>query len=180
MTTNKIPRIYIDSCYYIDVVKGRHNVPTERDAHLAYVEGLLLASLDGHIEVWASTLVISECLSIDPNNGTVTESVQKTFQEILTSGSVVKLSAVDYFVAEQARDLRWVHDIRCGRGADSIHVATALQLGCVEFLSSNRSKGPLQGDSPKKLSELGLRVIQAPDTTCLPKGYEPPPLFVGH
>jgi len=181
MPKNKMPRVYIDACYYIDVAQGRHavNVDPARLSHLPYLEGMLLASGDGVIEVWASTLIIAECLYVDGQLDTVPEAVRQTFQSLLTSGSFVKLQAVDFFIAERSRDLRWVDEVRGLRGADAIHVATALELGCDEFITSNRSKGPLQGDTPKKLNDLGLRVIQAPDTQVLSNDYLPPPLFHG-
>ena len=120
-------RIYIDSCYYIDVVKGRRSValePAPRNDILV-VESLLQAALRGHLEIWASTVVVAECLSIerDPN---VPQKVRDEFERLLTAGRPVKLHGVDIFVAERARDLRWVHGINCGGGADGIHVATAL------------------------------------------------------
>jgi hypothetical protein len=62
------PRVYIDSCCFIDVVKGRHQVALEADraSELQYIEGLILASNDGEVEVWSSTLTIAECLNIEP------------------------------------------------------------------------------------------------------------------
>ncbi len=170
------PRVYIDSCCFIDVAKGRHQVALEagREAHLQYIEGLILASGDGEVEVWSSTLTISECLNIDPQKSSVPEDVQATFIKLLTSGSPVKIQAVDFFIAEKSRDLRWVHGIHCGRGADSIHVATALELGCVEFLTTNTGKGPLQGKAPEELAKLGLRVIQPYQTSVLAPHYISP------
>lgn len=170
------PRIYIDSCCYIDVVKGRHQVALEADraAQLPFLEGLLLAALDGEIEIWSSTITIAECLNVDPQQTTVPEDVQASFVEILTSGSAVRLQAVDLFIAEMSRDLRWIHGIHCGRGADSIHVATALELKCEELLTTNTGKGPLQGKAPEQLAKMGLRVIQPHQTSLLPPHYTNP------
>lgn len=157
------PRIYIDSCYYIDVVKGRTSgtLDPDRQAHISVVERLLHRALNGHIEIWASTLVVAECLSIG-RDANVPESVRAEFEDLLTAGKPVKLHGVDLFVVERARELRWGHGINCGGGADGIHVATALELGCREFLTANRRRGPLNVAS--ELEQLGLRVITAPDT----------------
>ena len=156
------PRIYIDSCYYIDVVKGRRSgtLDPDRQAHISVVERLLQRALDGHIEIWASTLVVAECLSIG-RDADVPESVRAEFEGLLTAGKPVKIHGVDLFVVERARDLRWVHGINCGGGADGIHVATALELGCREFLTANRRRGPL--NVAPELEQLGLRVITAPE-----------------
>lgn len=176
MATNK-PRLYIDACYYIDVAKGRLSLALDpgRDAHLPFLEGLLLAGLNGDVEIWGSTLIITECLGTEKNQAKVPEHIQKTFLSMLSSGGPVKMAAVDYFIAERARDLRWVDEINCGGGADMVHVATALELGCQEFLTTNEKRGPLKGDAPEKLAKLGLSVIQAPDTKLLPSKYLPPP-----
>jgi hypothetical protein len=168
--------VYIDSCCFIDVAKGRHKVALEADraVELQYIEGLILASHDGQVEVWSSTLAIAECLNIDPRQSRVPDEVQATFLKLLTSGSPVKTQAVDFFVAEKSRDLRWVHGIPCGRGADSIHVATALELECVEFLTTNKKKGPLQGKTPEQLAKFGLGVILPHQTAVLSPQYITP------
>lgn len=99
---------------------------------------------------------------------------QTTFTRLLSAGNPVKIQAVDIFVAERARDLRWKHHIKCGGGADSIHIATALELGCEEFISTNSKRGPLNADAATKLAKLGLRVIEAPQTAVLPAHYALP------
>ena len=178
MATSKAPRVYIDSCYYIDVAKGRNGVPDVAvQSHLPFVENMLLAALNGDVEVWASTLVIAECLAINKESMTVPESVQETFLRLLKAGDPVKLQAVDVFVAERARDLRWLHEIKPGGGADAIHIATALELGCEEFWSTNRKRGPLNEDARVKLARIHLRVIEAPYTSLLPAAFNPGPLF---
>lgn len=176
MATSKLPRVYLDSCYYIDVARGRLALPmdAERATHLPFAEGLILASANGDVEVWASTLVISECLAVEKQQAMIPDEVQQVFMDMLTSGSAVKLSGADFFIAERARDLRWIDGIQCGGGADMVHIATALVLGCEEFITTNRKRGPLQGDAPAKLAKLGLRIIEAPQTSVLPPQYVSP------
>lgn len=173
------PRIYIDSCYFIDVAKGRLSATLDpgRIDHLPYVEGALRASLAGHIEVWTSTITSAECLCIDPAPE-VPDSVQDVFRQLFESGNVVRLEAADIFVMDDARDLRWKDGIKCGGGADGIHVATAIKLGCVELWSTNKRRGPLNADAAAKLFlKHQLRVIAAPDTQAVPSQYLPGPLF---
>jgi hypothetical protein len=179
MAANK-PRVYIDACYYIDLAKGVHASALDpgRQQHIPYIENLFIAANDGDIEVWASTMILSECLAVEKGQQIIPEAVQQTFTKLLTSGNTVKLAAVDYFIAERARDLRWVDGIQCGGGADMVHVATALILGCVEFITTNRKRGPLSGDAYQKLKALGLHVIEAPSTTVLPPHLVPSPLFL--
>ncbi len=180
MATGK-PRVYLDSCYYIDVARGRTAAPVDpnRVQDLPFVESLLLAAEGGDIEIYASTLVISECLFIDrQQKDAVPESVRQMFMSLLTSGQTVKLIAVDLFVAERARDLLWVDGINCGGASDSIHVATALDLKCEEFITANRNRGPLQGQAPALLAKLDLRVIKAHQTAVLPPKYKKPLLEV--
>jgi hypothetical protein len=170
------PRVYIDSCYYIDVAKGRlsRTLDQGRDLHIPFVEKLLLAALNDDIEVWASTFIIAECLAVEKGDMDVPADVRDTFSRLLASGNPVKIQAVDVFIAERARDLRWRDQIKCGGGADSIHVATALELGCEEFISTNVKRGPLNADAAVKLAKLGLRVIEAPQTSVLPPHYIKP------
>jgi hypothetical protein len=176
MPTNK-PRVYFDSCGYIDVAKGRHGVSDEHSqAELPFLEGLLLAAHDGLIEIWTSSITIAECLTIEASVDEVPEAVRETFRSLLMGGSPVRINAADVFVAEKARDLRW-QGIRCGGGADGLHVATALDLGCEEFITTNSKRGPLQGETPARLAKLGLRVIRPHQTTVLPPQYRPKELL---
>jgi len=170
------PRVYIDSCYYIDVAKGRLSLTLDpgRDQHIPFIEKLLLAALNDDVEIWAPTFVIAECLAVEKGDMDVPPEVREMFSRILTSGSPVKMQAVDVFIAERARDLRWIHHIKCGGGADSIHVATALELNCEEFISTNSKRGPLNADAAAKLAKMGLRVIEAPQTAALPAQYRKP------
>jgi hypothetical protein len=175
MAKNK-PRLYIDACCYIDVVKGRLTTATDADtlAELPFLEGLLRAAADGELEIWGSTLLIAECLTTDTQADSVPLEAQQLFRSLLTGGNPVKMAAADVFIAERARDLRWNAGIRCGGGADALHVATALDLGCEEFITTNRKRGPLQGDTPAKLAKLHLRVIRPHQTALLPPAYMKP------
>lgn len=177
------PRVYLDSCCYIDVAKGRAGVPfnkkgeEDRAEDLWYLETLLTAAFNGDIEIYASALVIAECLHTDDRNA-IPDNVKDTFKMLLTSGSAVKLIAVDFFVSERARDLLWNDGIFCGGAADQIHVATALEAKCEEFITTNRKRGPLQGDLPEKLARLRLRVIMPGQTASIPPAYQKPLLKV--
>jgi len=87
-------------------VRGRSStLDPARVHHITFVEKLLLAAQAGDIEVWASTLVISECLAIDKDDLNVPQEVQAMFRALLTGGHPVKIAAVDVFIAERARSL---------------------------------------------------------------------------
>ena len=169
-------RIYIDSCYYIDVAKGKDKVKEDdpgREEHLPYVEWLLVAALNGDIEIVASTLTIAECLHTG-NPQDIPEDAKDRLRRILTSGQGITLVAPDVFIAERARDLLWVDGINCGGGADGVHVATAIDQRCEEFLTTNTNKGPARSETARKLSKLSLRVIEATQTEVLPPEYIKP------
>jgi hypothetical protein len=175
MATSKPARSYVDACYYIDVVRGRQGtLDLDRVLHIPFIEKLLLAAQNGDIEVWGSTLLIAECLAIEKDDLAVPKHVQDAFKSLLTSGNPVKLQAVDVFIAERARSLRWDHQIKCGGGADMLHIATALELGCQEFITTNRKRGPLNTACVSKLAALGLRIIEAPQTALIPAHLNTP------
>lgn len=54
--------------------------------------------------------------------------------QFLWSGEYIELVAFDPFVAERARDLRWVDNVKI-KNADAIHVATGLLERANEFLT---------------------------------------------
>ena len=97
----------------------------------------------------------------------------------LSLGELFDLVEADIFIAEKARDLRWKHDIRL-KGADAIHVATALDQGCAEFLTTDgrirREQNKLQM-AIQPLRELGLTVTTGSGTSLLPEKYRSDDLF---
>lgn len=166
------PRVYIDACYYIDVAKGHDKVKQEnpgREQDLWWIQTLLTAAINGDVEIVASTLLIAECQHAGEKP--VPEETKNTFRRLLTAGQVL-LVAPDVFIAERARDLRWVDGIECGGGADALHVATALEMRCEEFLTTNTGRGPAKPSEVPKLAALNLRVITAPLTSVLPDKYK--------
>ena len=162
-----IDRTYMDSCCFIEAVK--YDVSTtdpDRENDIWYIKQLLKASKSGDIEVITSVLTIAESRRAD---GEPTDEVKRLFSSILTSGRVVKLAQMTQGIAEKARDLHWVNKINLS-GADALHVATALLLGCKEFLTFDfKRKSPLKFE--KELRALGLLVIAPSETTCLPSDY---------
>jgi predicted nucleic acid-binding protein len=169
------PRIYLDSCCYVDVAKGADKVKAEapgREGHIWWIETLITAAISTDIEIVASTMVIAECLHVG-DGANIPEDAKETFRRLLTSGQII-LVAPDIFIVERARDLRWVDGINCGGGTDGVHVATALENGCQEFLTTNTGKGPAKPDSINRLAAKGLRVIPPPLTSVLPDKYRQP------
>ncbi len=88
-----------------------------------------------------------------------------------------KLVQDSIFVAERARDLRWKHNIRL-KGADAIHVASAIEAQSTEFLTwdTDISK-PKVADKLKVLASFGISVITPKQTKLLPPLYSEAPSF---
>ncbi len=103
--------------------------------------------------------------------GAPTENVKRLFNSILVSGKVVRLADLTLGIAERARDLEWLHGITLG-GADAIHVATAITLGCKEFFTFDMSKNKSPIGRKKDIAKLGLRVITPSETIYLPESYK--------
>jgi hypothetical protein len=64
----------------------------------------------------------------------IADETKQLFSDFLWSGQYVELVAFDPFVAERARDLRWVDNVKI-KNNDAIHVATGLIERAVEFLT---------------------------------------------
>lgn len=84
------------------------------------------------------------------------------------SGQYVKLVQLTPFIATDARDLRWNHGLSL-RGADAIHVASALDRKCEEFITTDGQAKKMAAKAT--LAQMGLRVIRASETQCLPAKY---------
>lgn len=158
------PRVYIDSCCFIELALqsiGKHK--TDRDDDLWHLKALFDAALDDKIELLTSTLSIAECSHA---GGDVSEDVKTLFKRLLTSGRFVFLVQDSVLVAERARNLRWAHSLSF-RGADAIHIASAMEMKCDEFLTWDE-KIHAQAVA---LGNLGIPVHFPRDTASLPMEY---------
>src|SRR6516164_4296456 len=121
------PRLYVDSCCFIESVKHRKGIPLSGDAKEKelrekdcwFFRKLCDASRGGAIQLVTSVLSVAECLHVDEAPGPSQET-RDLFVDFLTSGTVVDLVEPDVFVGERARDLFWQDGILLS-GADSLH-----------------------------------------------------------
>jgi predicted nucleic acid-binding protein len=163
------PAVYIDACCFIDCVKFDVSAPIEegREKEVWYVKKLLQAHRDKELTVYTSTLSIAEAVHI--GSSPVPESVQRALDALLTSGQYVHLVQPTPFVCIDARNLRWVENINL-RGADSIHLASALEMKCLEFLSTDTRFARLSKFSPQ-ITAKGITPKLPSQTSVLPGKY---------
>ncbi len=154
----------MDSCCFIELAlhgTGKHDA--QRDNDVWFLKQLLTAAIDGEVDVFTSTLSIAECSHA---RGDVSDDIKVLFKRFLTSGLYVLLIQDSVIVAEKARNLRWVHGLSFS-GADSIHIASALELQCEEFLTWDNKPHAHKAE----LNDLALSVLFPHDTHCLPDSY---------
>ena len=162
-------RVYLDACCFIDMVKTEvgKNLDSDRKTDVWFMKQLLQANRDQEVEVYTSTLSIAECSH--GGDGDVSEAVKIQFSRLLMSGQYVRLVQLTPFIAQDARDLRWKHDVAL-RGPDAVHVASAIAMECEEFISNNGRFRRVEAHL-NTLTHLGLSVIAGRHTVCLPAKY---------
>lgn len=158
-------RVYVDTCSFVDLVKGGGAADKEND--IWHLKRLMEAHRDGEVLLFTSTLTIAECRHAGASPPP--EAVKSQFTRLLMSGQYVRLVQMTPFIAQDARDLSWAHGINL-RGADSIHVASAIESKCEELLTSDRRMGRV-GQHADTLARFGLVCREARDTQCLPQRY---------
>ncbi|MBU4277363.1 MAG: PIN domain-containing protein [Proteobacteria bacterium] len=168
----KTPSIYLDSCYLIDMARVDYGVvPVGKRAEEAWLcKKMLLAAQDGKLKVFTSILAVPECRYIkdEADKTILNDEVRRLFDVMLLSGeSGITLVQNDIFVVNRARDLLWEHDINL-KPYDSLHVASALEMKCDEFISDDRKTILKKAEEIKK---LGMRVCSASETAVLPPQY---------
>lgn len=164
------PKIYMDSCCFIDMAKSHiTSIEANPNSDVWHCKKLLEASRNGDIQVFTSLMTITECLFIksDNNNIILNPEIKRLFTGLLTSGKggVISIQPTMY-VIERARDLRWVYDIPL-KPMDSIHIASALELKCSEFITDDEGIH----SQAAKLNDHGLKIINAKNTQLLPSQY---------
>jgi predicted nucleic acid-binding protein len=169
----RLPKIYIDSCSLIDLLK----FPSDRgpedggEINTWYVNRLLEASRNEEIEMYTSTLSIAECTNVGDESRL--EEAKMFFRHLFETGkSGVILIQATRSVMAAARELLWTHGLHF-RGADSVHVASALQLGCDELITNDDK---ILKAAPH-LKALNLHVCQGSQTSYLPARYMQGTLF---
>ena len=159
--------VYFDSCCFIDMVKESvgQSLESDRAKDVWFLKQLTQACRDGEIEVFTSVLTIAECTHAGDD---VSQKAKNHFNSLLASGQYVRLVQPTPFIAMNARDLRWLHNVNMG-GADGLHVASAKDRKCEEFITTDTRPKKLAAKTT--LAALGLRMIRASETQCLPAQY---------
>jgi hypothetical protein len=172
-------RIYLDACCFIELVLDASGGKLAAGGkYVWYLRTLLRAAREKQVVVVTSLFTAAECLHAD---GKVDDKVQHLFRGFLTSGtSGVTPWQMDIFAIERARELRWKHDINL-KPADAIHVATAIEARCDEFLTwdgLNPTKRQTILKAGPTLAKLGLNVCVPSDTQSIPDAYRQQQLAV--
>ena len=159
------PHIYFDAQPITELTKyskRTHDRIREQDCQM--MQRILHAANNREISLYTSSISIAECVSAGDDWG---KDVQEFLVNLLSSGRMFKLVQDSIFIAEQARDLRWKHNIRL-RGMDAIHVASAIDAECTEFLTCDTDMNkPKVADKIRVLTSLGVSVITPCQTQLL-------------
>jgi len=166
--------VYIDACPLIDMAESKATVtqPDEIQKCVWYCRQILRAARDKKVRVFTSFLSIAECTSINcPQDhkapASPSDDIKRFYDMLLISGkSGIELVPMTLAISIRARNLRWVSDINL-KGADTIHVASALQMQCTEIWTRD---GRIWKNR-EKLKQLGINVLKPYETDVLPAEY---------
>lgn len=161
--------VYMDACCFIEAVKSDANMQLSEDRQIEawYIKKLLQAHRDREITIYTSVLSIAE--AVHAGAMPVPSNVQRGLEALLTSGQYVHLVQMTPFVCIDARNLRWVDGMTL-KGADSIHVASALDRSCTEFLSLDGRFERVEKQG-SVLANRGMAVLPPSQGKCLPPKY---------
>jgi len=174
-----LPRIYTDANIITEFgAFGRGWHKKERENDIWFFKQILQAAEDGHLEVYTSSITLSECSHLKDNSDpdhlkvVMDSKAQEFFKNLLSSGTLIKLVQDSIFVAEAARDLLWKHNLVL-KGMDAIHVASALDAGCKEFLTwDNDMANQKTAEKITTLRGLKMMVVKPSQSAILPVHYK--------
>jgi predicted nucleic acid-binding protein len=180
---NSEPRVYLDACCFIDMVAHDLSVGVRQDraSHVYYCRKFLEAARGKEAHVFTSTLTVAECLGIkdesDAKNhkSVLTDEVKRLFEGMLLSAKsgVMPVQPTPRIV-KSARDLRWAHAATF-KPMDSLHIATAIDMKCGYFLTTDSR---LKSENIAIAKALGLVVCTADSiASLLPSKYQQLPLI---
>jgi hypothetical protein len=173
--SERVPRVYIDACCFITLAQSKANSggeikESDQELQSAYVKYALRAARAGKMEVITSVLTIAEATKLEQGLPVPPDSVKRFYEMLFESGkSGVNLTSLTIDIATHARNLGWVSGINL-KGADSIHVATALRMSCDElWTGENKRLGGKQNKS--KFAELGLTILKPHESKLIPTEF---------
>lgn len=177
------PRVYLDACCFIDMVAHDHSIGVrpDRALHVYYCRKFLEAARGKEAHVFTSTLTVAECLGVKnesdlkDNKLVFTDEVKRLFEGMLLSAKsgVMPVQPTPRIV-KSARDLRWAHAATF-KPMDSLHIATAIDMKCGYFLTTDSKLKP---ENIAIAKALGLVVCTADSIArLLPSKYQQLPLI---
>lgn len=125
-------RVYLDACVYLALIKGEAG-------RLEIARGLLRDGQDKRFAVVASTLLYAEVcghgeVRAAPDAADVDRQVSAFFEH-----GFIQWVEVDLSIAREARRLSREHRLR---GADAIHLASAIRADCDVLMTWNSNDFP--------------------------------------
>lgn len=162
-----VPSIYLEANVLIDMAEHRDNSSPGPSANIWFCRQALRAARAGDVRVFTSIISVAECTSVAPGLPRPPDDVKRFFETLLMSGkSGVTLVGLTQSIAVRARDLRWNFGVNL-KGADCIHVATAIASGCEEIWSRD---GGIHKNQDL-LKELRITATLPMSTQLLPQEY---------
>jgi hypothetical protein len=173
------PTIYLDACCFIDVVKHSVGIlPADRNDDVWHIKKLLEAHRDEHVRVMTSMLTLAECLGTEAGQKDVPEEVQTEFRLLLSNGQYLQLAQITPKTVRECQNLRWEKKIVL-KGADGVHIATALEGGAVEFISTDERLSKPKMQAAARALGSAVKFIRASETAYLPDQYRQGQMNVG-
>lgn len=176
VATDKV-RVYLDACCFIDLVQQQSGYKLEegRDEHIWYCRKFLDAARAKDIEIYGSTILITECTKVRDENGqnkVLTDEVKNLFRAILLAGNPIIPVQPTPKILDRARDLSWIDGLNLGT-VDAVHIATAITHNCNAFITTDKPVTKLK-DQIAKLS-IGVGTADS-FKSWLPDKYKQEPL----
>lgn len=138
-----------------------------RENNVWFCKRILEAARNGDLLVYTTALSSVECTHVEPGQPIPPQDIQDFFNMLLSSGrsGITRVQAIEA-ITMRAKNIKWKDGVALG-GFDAIHVATALHMGCQEFITTD---GKIYKNRDK-FSHHKLSIIQASETTLLPDEY---------
>lgn len=143
--TGTKPKLYFDTCCFLDMLQYGLNISPKPDraGHVDFCRRFLDAARKGEVAIYTSLLTATECVCVKDESDTknpkriLNDDVKSLINGMLQSGrSGVMPVQPTPSIVNRARDLEWVNAAQF-TPLDSLHIATALAMGCNYFITTD-------------------------------------------
>lgn len=166
-------RAYLDTAFFIEVAQNKYD-DNSNSSDLIFYQNLIEVAKANKLELFTSTCTILECLKVKDvqEQRFADDKAKKIIDSILLSGqSMITPIEPTSFLIVNARDINWDTKLTISKPLDLLHLASAIELKCEEFITIDFRDFYKNKDKIKELYNIKI-VTKEIESSLIPQEFK--------